>query len=167
MVDQRRGYIPDIHVTICHSFDGRVRVGSPAFPRIINMECLPLAYGKSFTTPTALTGESTARVSRVWPSYCSQCGGDMMQHAFVNGLNQSASSSDAVKTPHCRANCFHRDRLNCTAIIVFSRSYTGHPWHMCSEVSLYQMMQKVRCCCGAIRPRVGLASCTEPHQPSQ
>lgn len=55
MVDRGGGYIPEIHVTICHGFDERIGVGSPTFPRIINMECLPLAaYEEGSMIPTFL-----------------------------------------------------------------------------------------------------------------
>jgi hypothetical protein len=87
----------------------------------------------------------------------------MMPHAFVNRFRQSALLSNKATIPHYRANCFLALRLNCKFIIILFHCMLGIHGMKCGKVSLHQMMQKVRCPCGVIRPNDGLASCTEPH----
>ena len=65
MVDQRGGYIPEIHVTFCHSFDERIGVGSPTLSRIISMECLlSMAYEEASMIPALIPVSPYGECSR-------------------------------------------------------------------------------------------------------
>jgi hypothetical protein len=125
MVDQRRSHIPGVHLAICHSFYENDRVGSPAFPRILSEECLLLAYEKILPNRTVFTGEPEMMYNKTWSIWFSQCGGNMMQPAFVNRLNQSALPSNEATIPHYRANCFTSVRLSCTSTIILFNCVLG------------------------------------------
>jgi hypothetical protein len=165
MVEQRGDHIPGLHLAIRHSFYESVPVGLPACPRITSVGVLPLVSRKGVTGRISITGEPERTVSEVRASWFSRCGGNMMQHAFVNRLVQSALLSDEAATPHYRANCYISVRLDCTFIIVLFICTLGI--HGISTIhSVATTMVEVRCCFDDNKPNNGLAWRTEPCQPS-